>query len=299
MQQVTTYPLVTVAIPTYNRPALLRRALECVRSQDYPNIEVLVSDNCSTAGDEVSRVVESFKGAIADIKYTRHDENIGPIRNLFSLLERANGTLFMWLADDDEISANYVSELTRLLVDNPDAVSAAGHWVLMLGEQDRKPMPTTSLPQRSSFLRALSFIWKSDDAFFYGLHRTAVLRQAAFAGYWWPNRGELFNWGYVFLLDMVLRGRVLVPGNASVEFINHDYTVKSYGAQGNRARLIFMYVVRRINVHYLYLVKVRRALGVILVMPLALVSILSLLREFAWYFGGGTCRRLWRFIGGK
>jgi hypothetical protein len=146
----------------------------------------------------------------------------------------------------------------------------------------------------------LRFIWKADDAFFYGLHRTGVLRQAAFSGYWRPIRNELMNWAYVYLLDMVLRGRVLLPSDRSVQFINHDYTVKSYtAAPHRRARLVFTYVLRRLNVHYLYLVKVRRALGSAVLLPTAVVSLFSLAREFAWFFGGGACRRLWRRLGGR
>ena len=41
-------PLVTVGIPTYNRPAGLERTLECIRQQSYTNLEIIVSDNCST-----------------------------------------------------------------------------------------------------------------------------------------------------------------------------------------------------------------------------------------------------------
>ena len=41
-------PVVTVAIPTYNRASLLRRALQSVLDQTLKDIEVFVSDNAST-----------------------------------------------------------------------------------------------------------------------------------------------------------------------------------------------------------------------------------------------------------
>ncbi|MBU4370171.1 glycosyltransferase [Patescibacteria group bacterium] len=39
--------LVSVGIPTYNRPESLRRTLECITSQTYKNLEIIISDNCS------------------------------------------------------------------------------------------------------------------------------------------------------------------------------------------------------------------------------------------------------------
>ena len=42
---VESYPLVTVLIPTYNRPYFLSMAIESVLAQTYPNIEIFISDN--------------------------------------------------------------------------------------------------------------------------------------------------------------------------------------------------------------------------------------------------------------
>lgn len=46
-------PLVTIGIPTYNRfDGYFPGALEAALTQDYPNIEIVVSDNASTDGTE-------------------------------------------------------------------------------------------------------------------------------------------------------------------------------------------------------------------------------------------------------
>ncbi|NIV34817.1 MAG: glycosyltransferase, partial [Anaerolineae bacterium] len=66
------YPLVTVAIPTYNRAdSYLRYALESAVNQTYGNVEVIVSDNCSTDGTE--QVVRDFSAPC--LRYFRHAEN--------------------------------------------------------------------------------------------------------------------------------------------------------------------------------------------------------------------------------
>jgi len=46
-----TQPLVTVGVPTYNRPKGLKRALNSLVNQTYQNLEIIVSDNFfSSAG---------------------------------------------------------------------------------------------------------------------------------------------------------------------------------------------------------------------------------------------------------
>ncbi len=45
-----TQPLVSVAIITFNQINYLRECIESVLSQDYPNIEIVVADDCSTDG---------------------------------------------------------------------------------------------------------------------------------------------------------------------------------------------------------------------------------------------------------
>ena len=54
-----THPLVTIGIPTYNRgDGYLREALESALAQTYENLEIVVSDNCST--DNTGEVVEAY-----------------------------------------------------------------------------------------------------------------------------------------------------------------------------------------------------------------------------------------------
>lgn len=294
---VNTHPLVTIGIPTYNRAKLLRRALDSVANQSYSNLEVIIADNCSP-DDEVERVIEAYSYKIVGLRYIKHIENIGAINNFFYLLAQAKGKYFMWLADDDELSPNYVSSLVRLLESNSDAATAAGHWVLMLDETNKKLMPTASFPQKSPFLRCLRYIWATDDAFFYGLHRTDLLKRASFKGYWWPNKTIITNWAYVFLLDMVLNGRVLLPIDTSVQFINHDCTAKDYRATESGKSVLFAYLLRRINIHFLYWKKAAQSLGYFPMPLVVMVSCLAILREFFVFPGAWLIRRSLRYIRG-
>ena len=79
-------PLVTIGIPTYNRAdGYLKEAIESVINQTYSNLEIIISDNCSS--DDTGLVVKSFKDQ--RIHYYRHDENIGANNNFNFCLKKS------------------------------------------------------------------------------------------------------------------------------------------------------------------------------------------------------------------
>jgi glycosyltransferase involved in cell wall biosynthesis len=115
-------PLVSVGIPTYNRPAGLERTLNQITKQTYSNLEIIVSDNCSP-NVEVEKVVNTF---LKDqrVKYFRQKTNITAFPNFRFVLKKAHGEYFFWAADDDEWAETYVEELVELLEINKGSVVA-------------------------------------------------------------------------------------------------------------------------------------------------------------------------------
>lgn len=98
-------PLVTIGIPTYNRASgYLKQALESAVNQTYPNLEIVVSDNCST--DDTQAMVKSF--ADPRIRYFRQTQNIKSNDNFNFCLEQARGDYFLLLHDDDMVDPDFV-----------------------------------------------------------------------------------------------------------------------------------------------------------------------------------------------
>jgi len=92
-------PLITVGIPTFNQPKALKQTLNLICNQTYKNLEIIISDNGSD-GNEVSNVIKSFKEKDIRIIYFQQLENKGVNFNFRFVLEKANGSFFMWAADD-------------------------------------------------------------------------------------------------------------------------------------------------------------------------------------------------------
>lgn len=117
-------PLVSIGIPTYNRPSSLRRVLECITTQTYSNLEIIISDNCSPNG-ETDAVVRAFLEYDSRIMYYTQKKNVGMTPNFRTVLEKATGEYFMWAADDDEWADNFIELCVAELVSlGPNYVAA-------------------------------------------------------------------------------------------------------------------------------------------------------------------------------
>lgn len=97
--------LVTIGIPTYNRAdGYLKNALESALAQTYENIEIVVSDNCST--DNTGELVNSFGDN--RIRYFRQEVNTKVEQNFNFCVDQARGEYFLLLCDDDLIDPDFV-----------------------------------------------------------------------------------------------------------------------------------------------------------------------------------------------
>ena len=108
-------PLVTVGIPTYNRPLGLEKTLQCILKQTYIQIEIIVSDNCST-DNNVLPILQKYAAQDGRIKYFIQEKNLSLVPNFQFLLDKARGEYFMWAADDDNWDANFIEVCVNLLI---------------------------------------------------------------------------------------------------------------------------------------------------------------------------------------
>lgn len=104
------HPLITIAISTYNRAdSYLSQALESALNQTYQNIEIIVSDNCST--DNTEKVVKGYNDL--RIRYFKQQKNIGANNNFNFCVSQARGDYFILLHDDDLIDNDFVEVCMR------------------------------------------------------------------------------------------------------------------------------------------------------------------------------------------
>lgn len=92
----TTYPLVSVIMASYNREKEVQRCIDSILVQTYPNIEIIVVDDCST--DNTRKVLESYKDKITRI-YNEVNSGISVNSNIG--FAACKGELICLTGDDD------------------------------------------------------------------------------------------------------------------------------------------------------------------------------------------------------
>jgi glycosyltransferase involved in cell wall biosynthesis len=114
---------VTIGIPVYKRLHCLPQALRSVAAQDYPNIDLLVSDN-GLNGNKVQEIVTEWYSR--PYRFRQNSVTVKMAEHYNQLIQEANGHYFMTLDDDDTISPNFVSDLVGIIEDHPHVAVASG-----------------------------------------------------------------------------------------------------------------------------------------------------------------------------
>ena len=124
MNTETDLPLVSVAMPIYNEEKHLREALESIARQDYPNLEILISDNHST--DRTAAICKEFAKKNSRVSYHRNAENIGISPNFIYTFKKSNGKYFMWASGHDKWEPDCISNCIQSLEQEASANLALG-----------------------------------------------------------------------------------------------------------------------------------------------------------------------------
>ncbi len=109
-------PLVSVAIPTYNRRHLVERAVRSALAQTYPSVDVCVVDDASTDG-----TLEALGPLAADgrIRLESNPANLGMVPNFNRCLELARGDVIVPLGSDDAIDPGLVAAAVEVFEQHP------------------------------------------------------------------------------------------------------------------------------------------------------------------------------------
>ncbi len=120
---------VSIIIPTYNRAYIIEKSLEYVLNQDYQDLEIIISDNCSTDNtyDVVAKYLKDER-----VRYFKNSENLGLVGNYnISLKEYASGDFVMFVPDDDILlNKDYVSKAVKYIKKYSLSWIAAGSYYI-------------------------------------------------------------------------------------------------------------------------------------------------------------------------
>ena len=117
-------PTVSVIISTYNRPLLLRRAIESVLAQTYAAFELLVIDD--RGNPDTQSVVAEIMKRDSRVAYVPNEVRSGLMENKNKgvRLSSAHSRYVAFLDDDDTYLPHFLERTVAVLAEYPDAVAA-------------------------------------------------------------------------------------------------------------------------------------------------------------------------------
>lgn len=178
------HPLVSVGMPVYNGEKLIRRALDSILKQNYPLIEIIISENNSA--DTTYTICTEYKkrSKDIDIRILRQNTTIPVLDNFMAVLEPAKGKYFMWAAADDSWSSSFVSKLVEKLESNT-RYAVAQTAIMKVSESNYKNIGYVNFkgknnPEKCSMLQLTKRIVSplKYNFYIYGLFRRELLIEA-------------------------------------------------------------------------------------------------------------------------
>jgi glycosyltransferase involved in cell wall biosynthesis len=116
-------PQVSICIPTYKRPDLLKVALDSCLAQTFGDFEIIISDDSQDTRTE--EMIDSFSSK-QPIRYVRNVPGLGQARNVNQLFGLAGGEFLVLLHDDNFLMPSALEDLFMPLRQNPMVVASFG-----------------------------------------------------------------------------------------------------------------------------------------------------------------------------
>ncbi len=113
------FPLVTVIIPTFNRPKLFETALKSALNQTYRNLEIIISDNSTE--DDTENLVKEFTEKDPRIKYFRHkDFSADDNWNFARSYDNPDAEFVNWLMDNNIFYPRKIEIMVEIYRNHPE-----------------------------------------------------------------------------------------------------------------------------------------------------------------------------------
>lgn len=107
--------MVSIMIPTYNRPELFRHTLNSAMLQTYKNIEIIVCDN--STDDRTEKLMEGYVED-ARVRYYRNKAARSKEENFLQFRSFARGEYLQWLMDDDLLAEDKLEKMVACFQQN-------------------------------------------------------------------------------------------------------------------------------------------------------------------------------------
>ena len=215
-------PRVSIMIPTYNQEKYILRAIDSALTQDYPNLDIVISDDHSPDNTQV--LVENYLSKRRDsrVKYFRNSQRLGILRNYKkTLYDYASGEWAINLDGDDFfIDPTFISCAVEVAREDEAVVLVFGNYSEFYENSGKHvPILNRKLPRTMSdedFLMLFCFDKTSWN------HSSIVYQRgrAIDLGFYWDESIPRNDWES--FLRLIIGKRVGHVTNVSSAWVLHE-----------------------------------------------------------------------------
>ena len=218
-------PLVSIMIPTYNRPEYFRETLESARSQTYPNIEIIVCDN--STDDRTEELMQAYQDDIR-VRYVRNKMAKTKAENFMPFEHLAQGEFLQWCMDDDILLPDKITLMVDAFLSEPTATLVTSVRGVIDGDgtflgqwEDAPPIHGTYGCFRGSFI---GYMTLANCTNFLGEPSAVLFRRRDLTHHYWraESRGCLTISDCAMWLELLEKGDAVVFARPLSLFRVHD-----------------------------------------------------------------------------
>lgn len=115
-------PLITIVVITYNSSKYIVDTLDSIYKQNYQNIELIVSDDCST-DDTILTIKEwlnEYRNRFIHSELIETPKNTGVSPNINRGIKKASGEWIKIVSGDDKLFSNAITDYVDYILDKPE-----------------------------------------------------------------------------------------------------------------------------------------------------------------------------------
>lgn len=228
--------LVSILIPTYNRPILFEETLRSALAQTYPQVEILVNDN--STNEDTAMLMKKYE-ADPRVHYFRNRTSRCKADNFRPFERKARGEYLQWCMDDDILLPDKLAVMVQVLRDNPEVtlVSSQREFIDAEGRQEgHLPVMAEEVPWRCYTGRDAGRFMLANCSNFIGEPSAVLFRRQDLAHHYW----EADCRGYKTISDVAMWLELLEKGDL-VLFREPLSCYRRHGAQeGQQPEVILL-----------------------------------------------------------
>jgi glycosyltransferase involved in cell wall biosynthesis len=232
-------PVVTVVVPCYRLGRYLPECVASIAAQSYDAIEILILDDHSPDDTpEVSRRIIASTPS-RDIRYVRHEANLGNIRNYNAGIRLARGR-YVWILSPDDRLRN--RDVVRTYVDLLEARPEVGYVFCpahaIEGDEDRGLYRPSWIAPRDRIFHGRAFVGDLIENRFELVSPSVLMRKACYDEITMfpehlPHRGDTYVWAL-----SAMRYDVAYVAEPMVDYRIHAGSMMSTLARENPRALV-------------------------------------------------------------